>query len=367
MIEVIFKKTTYDYETLSPVVFDMLESFCGHLVKKNTKVLIKPNFLLPAEPDRAITTHPLVVKAASEYVLSKGGRVQISDSPARSFKKVIRNGGYITALKDVAVEFKEFEESVKVEIGEPFGRIDIAKDAVEADVVINLAKLKTHAQMLLTLGVKNMFGCIPGLQKPKWHYRAGVDRDIFAELLVQIYKAVSPSVTLVDGILAMEGQGPGKSGTPRRLGFIVGGRDGIAVDKAICSMLGLASDKLPTNRAALKLGFGSEGVHIQGDATMIKDFRLPDHRELKFGPWPLHGIMRKYLFQRPVSNKKLCKLCGECWTYCPAEAITPDSEKVNFDYDRCIRCYCCIEICPYGALLAKDTFPGRLLNSIITK
>lgn len=363
MSKVFIKSGSYDYKGLKPVVFEMFDAAIGDLIERRSRVLIKPNFLLPAKPETAVLTHPNVVRAAAEYVIDKGGRPLVADSPAMgSFDKIMADGGYRKALNGLDVETSPFRASVMVDIGEPFGRIEVAKEAVEADVIINLPKLKTHVGMFLSLGVKNMFGCIVGLRKPQWHLRSGVDRDMFARLLVQIYNAVRPAVTIVDGILALEGQGPGKSGSPRHLGILAGGRDAFAVDLAICSVLGISSDQLPTHAAARRLGLIRNGIYINGDFNIVHNFRFPEIGSLTLGPKPLHGFMRKHLLQRPEVDDRRCKMCGECRKYCPARAIAHKDGTLVFDYDGCIRCYCCIEICPYGALRPAETLPGRILR-----
>jgi len=365
MSKVVFRQSTYQYDILKPRLYEMMESLGGDVFTGKPRVLIKPNLLSPAGPERAVLTHPLVVRAVAEYVLSKGGRPQISDSPALgSFEKLLKEGGYSQAFQGLDVSFKPLEESVRVDIGEPFGRIEIARDVMEADVVVNLAKLKTHSQMLLTLGVKNLFGCIVGLRKPEWHLRAGVDREVFARLLVQIYNAIQPAVTIVDGILALEGQGPGKSGTPRRLDVLVGSRSGIEADRAICRMLGMEPDLLLTNKAADNMGLVSKEVYINGDFHIIHDFKLPVLGAVTFGPRLLQKVIRKHLVQRPVVDDKLCTRCAECRQYCPAQAISFKRGKMVFDYDRCIRCYCCAEICPDGAIRAVETLPGKIIRGL---
>jgi ferredoxin len=235
---------------------------------------------------------------------------------------------------------------------------------MEADVLINLPKLKTHAQMLMTLGVKNLFGCIVGLRKPEWHFRTGVNREMFAELLVRIHNTVKPCLTIVDGILAMEGEGPGRSGTPRELGVIVGSDDAIALDIVICRMLGSTPDRSFTNRAARAMGCVPDDIEVLGEMPVIRAFKFPEIVPVVFGPEKLHGFMRRHLVQRPVPLDSLCTLCGECWQYCPAKAMTHDKKRIHLDYDKCIRCYCCIEVCPHGALRAEEPFMGKAIRKL---
>lgn len=364
MPTVIVKRSSYDYDVLRPHIFSLLDRFAGPSIRRNTSVIIKPNFLAPAPPEKAMLTHPLIVRAVAEYVIGKGASPVISDSHAMgSFEKVLRIGGFLAALEGLDVEFREFRDSTLVDVGEPFGKIEISKDVLDAEVIINLPKLKTHAQMLLTLGVKNLFGCIVGLRKPEWHFRTGVDREMFARLLVGIHEAVNPTVTILDGVLAMEGQGPGRSGTPRHLGVIMGGGSAVAIDMTVCKMLGIPAEDLLTNRMAAK-GLPHQ-IEIEGDLPRIDDFRLPSITPLVFGPPGLHGFMRRHLVQRPEVDQGSCVACGACWEYCPAKAISPKKEYIVFDYEKCIRCYCCIEVCPQGALSAKETLAGKAVRKIL--
>jgi uncharacterized protein (DUF362 family)/Pyruvate/2-oxoacid:ferredoxin oxidoreductase delta subunit len=363
MATVIFKKATYEEKVVRPIIFSMIETTGSIDIHKDSKVLIKPNLLLPAKPEKAILTHPILVKAVTDYVLECGGRPIIADSPAMgSLEKILKEGGYAEIFKDSNVEFKRFETSSEIDVGTPFGNIEIAKEAIETDIVINLAKLKTHTQMLLTLGVKNLFGCIVGLKKPEWHLRSGIDRDMFATLLVKICAAVNPSYTIIDGVLSLEGQGPGKSGTPTKLGVIAGSKNVYAIDRAICQMINVDPEKLPTNMAAKQLGVFTDDVRVEGDFEVIRDFLLPDLGKVMFGPKPAQRLIRKHMLQRPVANHDQCELCSECWRYCPAKAIFPRKKRIVFDYDKCIRCYCCLEVCPHGALFAKETLPGKVIR-----
>ena len=363
---VIFEKAAYD-ECLRATVSQMLDTLLTSPIKPGTRVLIKPNLLMPSFPEQAILTHPLVVRAVAEYVLEKGGHCRIADSPAiGSFEKLLIDGGYREVFADMDVDVVPFSVSDVVDIGPPFGRIELAADITAADLIINIAKLKSHVQMRLTLGVKNLFGCVVGLKKTEWHLRAGVDRSLFARLLVQICRRVNPTVTLVDGILAMEGQGPGKSGRPRSLGVLVGGQNPFAVDAAICRMLGTSPDTLPTHQVACSLGLVPDSVEAVGDVPRITDFLFPVLGPLEFiGPKGLRKFVRKHWIQRPVVDIQICTLCGKCWGHCPARAITLRNKQLSFDYDPCIRCYCCVEICPSGALSTVETPVGKVLRRVM--
>jgi uncharacterized protein (DUF362 family)/ferredoxin-like protein FixX len=366
MTKVTIRKATYDTDIIRPVIQEMLDGRGPGWIKAGMRVVIKPNLLMPAEPHQGIVTHPLIVRAVAEYLLGKGADVQVSDSPPiGSFHKLVRQSGYHEILQGLDVDLKPFTESVPVDVGEPFGAIEIARDIVQADAVINLAKLKSHAQMYLTLGVKNIFGTIVGLRKPEWHMRAGVDRVMFARLLVQIYQAVAPAFTIVDGILALEGQGPGQSGRPRELGLLLGGDNAHAVDKTICTVLGLDPNQLLTYQVARQLDLFDGEVHVNGDLDIVDDFLFPELHPLSLGPENLNRFMRRYVIQKPVVDNQRCKLCGECWKICPARVISHNTKGIRFEYEKCIRCYCCLEVCLRGAIRAREPLLGKLWRRLI--
>lgn len=368
MSRVILLRAAYEYPDLRARVHETLESLIPGIIGRGSRVVIKPNLLAPAPPEKAILTHPLVVRAVAEYVLEKGGRPQISDSPAMgTFRKVMKESGILGALQGLDVECREFSASVSVDIGEPFGKVEVARDALETDVLINLPKLKTHSQMLLTLGVKNLFGCVVGFRKPEWHFRTGVDREMFALLLVRLYETIKPAVTLLDGILGMEGEGPGAAGVPRHIGIILAGTDAVAVDTVVCRMLGLAAGALPTNRAAMRIGLTPNSIDLEGELPGIGDFKLPNIVPLVFGPACFHNVLRRHLVQRPVLIPDSCKSCGDCGRYCPAGAIAHEKKGISFDYEKCIRCYCCIEVCPYGALKTEEPLLGKIINRVMKR
>ena len=368
MAKVIFRESSYEYNKLRDDVRDVLEAL-GHAdISTGTKVLIKPNFLAPAHPDLAITTHPNIVRAVAEYALDKGAIVQVSDSEAMgSFSKVINDCGFEEALAGMPVKLSELTRSTTVMTKGPFGNIELSADALEADVIINLPKLKTHTQMALTLAVKNLFGCVVGVRKPEWHFRVGEDKELFAKLLVSIYDVLRPSINLMDAILAMEGTGPGTRGIPRHLGLLIASTDALSLDTAICGMFGLKPDALMTNMAAKKLGLEGEGFEVttEGHTCEIGDFDIPETTDLLFGPRFARGFLRRHIASRPVNLLEACKYCNECVGICPAKAISNPGEKLVFDYNECIRCYCCVEVCPHAAMVKHDTFIKKALSLVI--
>ena len=365
MATVIIRQADYQYERIRPLVFDMIEKLAGEKIKGGSRVLIKPNMLSAARIEDAVLTHPLIIRAAVEYVLQKGARPQVSDSPAiGSFEKILKGNGTTEALAGLAVECVPFRDVLGVDIGKPYGRIEIARDALEADVIINLPKLKTHSQMLLTLAVKNMFGCIVGFKKSQWHMRAGVDTEAFARLLVSIHQGVRPAVSILDGILAMEGDGPGKGGTPRHIGVLVGSNDAFALDMVVCEMLGVYYENVPT----LKIAYADRLIpsfDIDGVMPRVGKFLLPAGGPLIFGPAVLQNFLRRHTVALPVCDPSLCDLCGKCRKICPAAAIYESTGKIEFDYKKCIRCYCCIEVCPAGALRARESLGGKITRKLM--
>jgi uncharacterized protein (DUF362 family) len=250
----------------------------------STSILIKPNLLRPTRPEQAVTTHPLIIKAAAEYAISKGANVMIGDSPATgSFTKTIEECGIKDALKGMAVKISLLTTSRTVPFDGKWKSIELSDEALDADVIINLPKLKTHTQMGLTLAVKNLFGCVVGMKKPEWHFRVGENKELFAELLISIYKVLMPSINLIDGILSMEGDGPGTGGTPRHIGVLMGSTDALSLDMAVCRMLGIDPYSLLTTRAARDMGLDN-GFGISGELPVVRGFRIPDVSDIMFGP-----------------------------------------------------------------------------------
>lgn len=282
-----------------------MEACGGRRIAAGSRVLVKPNFLSPAPPEAAVCTHPFVTRAVVEYVLQRGARPQVSDSPAMgSFARVLKESGTLLALKGLDVECRPFQSSLAVQVGSPFGEIDLAEDALKADFVVNLAKLKTHNLMVLTLGVKNLFGCVIGLKKPEWHLKMGYNIDRLAELFIRIHEAIKSGITIIDGILAMEGEDPGRGGKPRPLGILAGSRDAYGADRAVCAILGIDPDLVPINRCARQMNLVPQLIEPEGSVPVVRGFQLPGGGGSFTGR--LQGTVRKFLVAVPVVAAAEC-------------------------------------------------------------
>ena len=340
----------------------------GSFVRPGDRVLVKPNMLTAKPPEKAVTTHPEVVRAILRLVKEAGGAPFIGDSHAiGGFARVSEVTGIAQVARDEGVKLIELSEAVEVKGEGRFKRFELSADAVRADRIINLPKVKTHGQMLLTLAVKNLFGLIPGRRKAQWHFKAGVDRNAFATMLVELHGLVKPALSVADGVVGMEGNGPG-NGTPRELGLIAASSDAFALDYVLSEILGVNADTLLTNRVARKMGLAPDNlsdIGLLGDfgtirEAVVKGFKLPSTSSLEWTiPEPMRRLLKKALTTRPRIDKGKCQLCLMCQTACPAGVIDQSGDGLKINYRDCIRCFCCQEVCPVGAI---DVVEGWLLK-----
>jgi len=337
-------------------------------VQRGDRVLIKPNLLSGKHPDRCVTTHPAIVKAVAQLVHERGGIPVIGDSPAvGGLHRVAAQAGISEVAEELGCPLVEFKEVAEIRMGEDytFRRVELAKAVLEADVVINLPKVKTHSQTLLTLAVKNTFGCIPGMRKAQWHLKAGTDHAYFAGMLAELCQIVKPALTIADGVIGMEGDGPG-NGDPRPLGLILAGDNPHALDATICQIIGAPPLELLTLQAAHERGFAGTDlrqIEVLGqklEDVQVAPFRLPARFDVQ---WNLPGFIKRPLknvfVPKPRVDRDLCKECGACAEVCPPQAISLDAKGVRIDYHKCIRCYCCQEVCPEGAVRLKEGWVRR--------
>lgn len=326
-------------------------------VKPGNRVLIKPNLLKASPPVDAVTTHPEIIRATIRLVREAGAEALVGDSPGfGELRRVCEKSGVMDVIEEEGATLAELDEAVQVKNHERFRRFDIARAVHEADIVINLPKFKTHGMMTITGAVKNLFGCIPGKRKIQWHLNAGVDRDAFARMLVELSSLISPRLTIMDAVVGMEGNGPG-SGDPREVGLVLAGRDPVALDVVSGRIIGADPSLLYVVRAAAEAGVGEtrlERIQIHGEAladVTVTGYRLPplEHLEWHLPEW-VRRTLKDALTTRPVINHSLCVRCGICQGHCPQDAINDAGKRLEIRYRDCIRCFCCQEFCPRGAI-----------------
>jgi uncharacterized protein (DUF362 family)/ferredoxin len=364
---------TYDPPEIESAVRRAVD-LCGGIsrfVKPGDRVLLKVNMLSARTREKRVTTDPEVAKSVARLVLDAGGRPFIGDSPGLgSFKRVASKTELDTAARDCGIDILELDRSTPVSPPKDslFRQLEIASPALEADVVINLPKLKTHCQMVMTLGVKNLFGTIVGQRKAEWHHMAGVDRDTFASLLLDVYLSVHPVLTILDGVWGMEGLGP-SNGTPRRFNLIAASEDAVALDVTVCRLMGVPLTSFPVYRTARSRGVGetdARRISLVGDGQetfSVSDFAVPQLDSLHILPGMFEWFTRRYMVSKPVHDRDACAGCGQCLEICPSKAIQQTGRKITFDYDTCIRCYCCQEICPEDAIGFRKGWIVRFLNA----
>lgn len=339
-------------------------------VKKGHHVLLKPNLLYGKSPEKAVTTHPAIVKGVIEIVREAGGVPFIGDSPSiGSLMKAAEKAGIKAVADEMKCPLVEFNRPLLPPNGKGkiFKQLEIDQTVLEADVIINLPKWKTHVQMLLTLGVKNLFGCIPGPRKALWHLKAGEDRKTFAQILVDLYQVIQPSLTLLDGIVGMEGNGP-NSGRPIPLGLILASGDSLSLDQIVCDLLGISRKSLLTNRVAFEQGLGKDKIDVVGERVedvKISNLQFPTLSQMDWNlPGFLTRALKNALTSRPFIEEERCKACDRCEEICPPKALARKGKDLIFDYEQCICCFCCLEVCPEGAISIKPGWGLKLLSQI---
>ncbi|MCF7708835.1 MAG: DUF362 domain-containing protein [Verrucomicrobia bacterium] len=371
------KVDKYDFAMVTAAVKACIEPFGGirKFVSSGDVVLVKPNILGGFAPDRAVTTHPSIVRAVVLLAEAAGGRVLVGDSPGvGSLKHAATGAGIVEALKGTSAELVDLSEPAEFNENENAiaKKLVLAKKLRDIDVLISLPKLKTHAQMVMTGALKNQFGLVPGMLKSEWHFRLR-EREWFGALMVDINRVCKPALAIMDAVVAMEGKGP-SGGRPRFVGALIGGEDLAAIDTVGCRLMGLPPEMVPASAAAKKWRYGetdSAKIEILGEELnrlCVSDFKNIDKVVdlLRLIPAPV-GAMRllgDMWTPYPEINVEKCIKCGICREGCPVSppAIDPEDQYgVSVDKKRCIKCFCCHEFCPESAIdLNRPWFVGRL-------
>ena len=326
-------------------------------------ILLKPNILSDDEPNKATTTHPAVIEAVIIYLQSKGATVLVGDSPTFDTRKFTgENCGIRLVVSKCGATWVRFnEDSVIRKVGT--AEIKVTSLITQVDIIISLSKLKNHELMILSGAIKNIFGFVPGFNKAMQHVRYP-DRYKFGEFFVDLEEAIRPHFHIMDGIVAMEGPGPG-NGYPKKVNVLLASVNPLALDIVASRILGYNPLDIPTNKIALARGVllkNTDEIIIKGtdpETIIVRDFKRID----KGGE---SGIIFKYfkkkipvirrLIKRPVFDSKLCIGCSKCIDICPVKILHYDKRKKNkvlVKEAECIHCYCCQEVCREGAIEIK--------------
>lgn len=355
------------YRNVNMAIAEALDKIGGlnWLIKPGSKVLLKPNLLSPKPPNAAVTTHPSVVGGMIAEVKKLKAEAFVGDGSGGIGKtsQVLEISGIKSAVEQQGARIINFDKTgahvVEIPNGRILQKIHVAKPVIDLDAVISLPKLKTHALTLYTGAIKNMFGCLPGGNKMLIHSMMKTPEE-FAEALVDIYSALKPGLTVMDGIVGMEGFGPAQ-GKPVNSKLLLASRDGVALDAVASSIIGYEPFDIPTIRFAHEQGLGIadlEQIEILGakiDEVKL-DFKKPTrvYNQLTWVTRPLRTYFRVRFVRFPHPVKGKCTACRTCEESCPRGAIQVD-EHPRFDYEKCIRCYCCHELCPSNAIRLKKS------------
>lgn len=331
----------------------------GEFAARGERILVKPNLLSPSRVEKAVTTHPLVVEAVLEILSDIGAKAFVGDSPGFGGAKLAAKvSGISEVLKRHGVPLVDLGASgVNTVSGDVFKNIELSREALEADRIWNLPKWKTHSMMGLTLGVKNLYGLVPGTKKVAGHMKVGKDVDAFGLMMLDLWKIFRPTITILDGITAMEGPGPG-SGRPIDRGLILASRDAPSLDWEAARLSGFTPGMVPTVDMSIKKGIlDVSAIKITGDMADPMRFEPAPGSPSDFSivPGPIKRLARKILSPAPSFNRDPCVECGVCVEACPSFALTL-ARPPSVDVKKCIRCYCCQELCPHGAVTIGRPF-----------
>ena len=358
----------YQYEKLKQAVDDMFAALQLHnLIAPGNRVVIKPNLLMKCNPDSAIITHPLLVAAVGTKIKELGGTVLIAESSGGRYtpatvKNIYQACGYtemaetygFTLNTDCSYRPLEVPNWVRSK------HFQVITPILDADVIVDIGKLKSHCMTGMSGAVKNMFGVVPGLMKPELHCRFP-EKQEFGEMLVDLCEAVRPHIAIMDAIMAMEGNGP-SGGKPRFVGTLIGGTNPHAVDLVCASVIYMKPSDIFMLTSAMERGLcpkSIEEIEILGanlQNIIVKDFLPPQSKPgdfMQYIPSFLRPLASKIATPIPKIKTKKCIGCGKCAESCPQHTIEIKNKKAYIIYENCIRCYCCHEMCPEHIIAIK--------------
>jgi uncharacterized protein (DUF362 family)/Pyruvate/2-oxoacid:ferredoxin oxidoreductase delta subunit len=354
------KCVSYKADAIRPVIELSLSDIGFDLTSiRGKRVLLKPNMLGAYPPEALVTTHPAFVEACITVFKNVGAHVMVGDSSNGVYPidEVWNVTGIRKAAELAGAEIVPFERSGSVEKN----GIRLSKASMDCDLMVNLPKFKTHGLTFLTVTVKNLYGCVPGMVKTAYH-REFVDRKDFAKLLVKIAEIIKPQLNIIDAITGMHGNGP-SGGKPIDAGLIIAGKDTHSVDAICCNLVGINPDEIDTLCYAKELGrFDPKApIDIMGEPiedARLRDFEMPSTFVGKKLDWSVSRMVLSFIWQhmnvQPRIEPSRCQRCGLCLKSCPVGAIgwrgKQKGEAPKIDKKICTQCFCCHEVCPYQAI-----------------
>lgn len=351
------------------------------LLSKDERILLKPNLLSRTAPEKACTTHPAVFAAVGRALQEAGfNNLFYGDSPGNHLigsEQTAQGCGILQEAEKLNILPADFLQGEEVPFpeGHAADHFVLCKGVLESDAIINLCKMKTHQLERITGAMKNTFGCVYGFNKGASHARFP-NADAFGKMIGDLNRLVKPRLHIMDGILAMEGNGP-QSGDPVPMYVILASRDPVALDSVFCRLVDLDPGLVPTNVYGQEYGIGtyrSEDIELvteEGTVSMDEaadlwgnpDFQVERGTEFK-GQLNAIRFLQPLLDRKPYIKKEKCVGCGICIQSCPLDekAIFMKNGKPKYHYKKCIKCYCCQEMCPEKAIDVKSTWLGRIAD-----
>lgn len=380
---VLLKCSEYSLDLVKSKIKEALDLLCFFdKVKENDKVFIKLNCVGPFEKERGITTHPIFVKAIIQLLKEKTKNIIVGDNPAiKDQIFVLKKTGIYEVLQSENVKILDNKilTTIKNPNSKVYSTFEVSKEMIEADVFINLPKLKTHTLAYMTVAQKNYFGLVYGLNKSGWHVKAPNPLE-FGEAINDLYGAFLESfkdkvvINICDGILALEGEGPSSGGISKWANVILASNDAISLDRIALEIAHLDYSKLFINIIGGKRKLGINDINcIEILGNSIDDFKdltllAPKEALSNFGLKFLRfKPLRNIMLEHPKIDKNKCIKCGQCSSICPPKAMTiKNKDFPNLTQNKCIRCWCCTEVCPQNAisrssrpLVGKIVFKGK--------
>lgn len=357
---------SYDFDEVTVSLKRAIDLLGGisKYVKSGEKILLKPNLLSARPPESGVDTHPEFVRSIAKVVRQGGADVIVGDSPGGyGFKgagSTYEASGIKKMCEEEGIKLEEFDRAYNV------NGIPLAVQAKEVDGIISIPKMKTHDLMIITGAIKNSFGLAVGMYKTDCHLKAPRPKE-FAKYLVDIFECARPRLVIMDGIVAMEGEGPA-AGDLRNAQLILASDDCVACDAVFSYLVGLPPLSIHTTSEAYKRNLGQADlskIEILGERledVKLRDFKLPKTSILLKIPEQILKLLGKGIKFWPRIDEATCTKCQLCATSCPMNCITINKETSKIDYEKCISCFCCFEVCPYNAISVKRSLLAKVLG-----